>query len=420
MKMKEHVKRGILAVKADATDPKAIIEGLHKAFHEFKAENDARLKAIEAKGNADPLLAEKVEKINAEISAISAMKAQLEAIETAVARSQFQGGGAVNDKAKAEHAQAFEKFFRKGVEAGLSDLEVKASLKTSSDPDGGYTVPEQMESNIDRIVGTMSALRRLATVMNISTDTYKKLVNVGGAGSGWVGEMGTRSETNTPLLKEIAINTKELYANPAATQTLLDDSAINIEQWLANEVVEIFADQESDALINGDGVNMPKGILAYTTIANSSYAWGKVGFITTGAASTFPDPDRLIDLQHSLKSVYRNGAAFLMADATLAHCRKFKDGEGNYLWRPGLEVGAASTLLGKPVETDDNMPVIAGNAFPIAFANFKRAYLVIDRVGIRVLRDPYTNKPYVHFYTTKRVGGGIVMYEAIKLLKVAA
>jgi len=412
--------RGIQMVRADASDPKAVLVELQKAWHEFKAENDTRLKAIEAKGGVDPLLAEKVEKINAEISAISAMKTQLEAIETAMARGQFQGGGNVTDKAKAEHAQAFEKFFRKGVEAGLADLEVKASLKTSSDPDGGYTVPEQMEKTIDRIAESVSAMRRLATVMNISTDTYKKLVNMGGAGSGWVGEMAARGETNTPTLKEIAINTKELYANPAATQTLLDDSAINIEQWLANEVVIEFAEQESDALINGDGVNKPKGILAYTPVANASYVWGKVGFITSGAAATFPDTDRLIDLQHSLKSTYRNGAAWLMADATLAHCRKFKDGEGNYLWRPGLEVGASSTLLGKPVETDDNMPVIAANAFPIAFANFKRAYLVVDRVGIRVLRDPYTNKPYIHFYTTKRVGGGLTMYEAIKLFKIAA
>ena len=405
--------RGIQAVRADANDPKAVLAELQKAWHEFKAENDARLKEIEKKGGSDPLLAEKVDKINAEISAISAMKTQLEAMETAIARSQFPGGG--QGKEQAEYAQAFNTFFRNGDVAPI-----RAALKTSSDPDGGYTVPEEMEKSIDRIAESVSAMRRLATVMSISTDTYKKLVNVGGAGSGWVGETGTRGETATPTLKEIAINTKELYANPAATQTLLDDSAVNIEQWLAGEVVIEFAEQEGDALINGNGVEKPKGILAYTTIANASYVWGKVGFITTGAAATFPDTDRLIDLQHALKSVYRNGAAFLMSDATLAHCRKFKDGNGNYIWQPGIVAGAGSTLLGKPVETDDNMPAIGANAYPIAFANFKRAYLVIDRLGIRVLRDPYTNKPYIHFYTTKRVGGGVVMYEAIKLLKVAA
>lgn len=417
---KSYPVRGIQAVRADV-DIKTVLADLQKAFHEFKAENDNRLKEIQSKGAADPLLSEKVDKINAEISQISALKAQLEQLETVIARNDLKGGGNHEiDKAKAEHAKAFDRFFRKGVDAGLGDLEVKAGLKSGSDPDGGYFVPEQMERAIDRIAETVSAMRRLSTVMRISTDTYKKLVNVGGAGSGWVGETGTRGETNTPTLKEIAINAKELYANPAATQTLLDDSAVNIEQWLAGEVNIEFAEQEGDAFVNGNGVEKPKGILNYTTVANASYAWAKVGYITTGGAATFADPDRLIDLQHSLKSIYRNGAVFLMADATLAHCRKFKDGDGNYIWRPGLEAGAPSTLLGKPVEIDDNMPVIAANAFPVAFANFKRAYLIVDRVGVRVLRDPYTNKPYVHFYTTKRVGGGLVMYEAIKLLKVAA
>lgn len=408
----------IMYVRADV-DAKKVLADLQVAWNEFKAENDARLKEIEKKGGADALLSEKVEKINADLTALSALKEEIERLQTIVARGQY-GGDPSGDKAKAEHAQAFERFFRKGIDAGLSDLEVQAALKTSSDPDGGYTVPEQMEGTIDRVLETVSAMRRLSSVMNISTDTYKKLVNVGGAGSGWVGETATRSETSTPSLKEIAINTKELYANPAATQTLLDDSSVNIEQWLANEVVIEFAEEEGAAFISGNGVEKPKGILAYTTVANSSYAWGKVGYIATGAAAAFSDPDKLIALEHALKSAYRNGAIWLMADSTLEHVRKFKDGDGNYIWRPGLEAGAPSTILGKPVETDDNMPAIGANAYPIAFANFKRAYLIIDRVGIRVLRDPYTNKPYVHFYTTKRVGGGIVMYEAIKLLKVAA
>ena len=412
--------RGIISVRADA-DIKVVLADLQKAFHEFKAENDKQLGEIKAKGHADPLLAEKVDKINAEISQISALKDQLEQLQTIVARGEFKGGGSDEiDKAKAEHATAFEKFFRKGVDTNLADLEVKAGLKTSSDPDGGWFVPEQMESTIDRVAETVSAIRRLATVMQIGTDTYKKLVNQGGSGSGWVGETASRAETDTPTLKEIVINTKELYANPAATQALLDDSKVNIEKWLADEVVIEFAEQEGAAFVNGNGVEKPKGIIKYTTVANASYAWGSIGYIATAAASTFTDPDKLIDLQHALKSVYRNGASFLMADSTLAHCRKFKDGDGNYIWRPGLLVDAPSTLLGKPVETDDNMPAISAGVFPIAFANFKRAYLIVDRVGIRVLRDPYTNKPYVHFYTTKRVGGGIVMYEAIKLLKVAA
>ena len=400
---------------------KETIQALGKAFDAFKAENDARLKEIEKKGAADPLLAEKVDKINADIAQISALKKQLETLETAVAQGQFPGGGKNElDRVKAQHKDAFAKFFRKGAEGGLRDLEVQAGLSTLSDPDGGFLVPEDYEQAIDRVALSVSAMRRLATVRTIGTDTYKKLVNQGGASSGWVGEKGARAETNTPTLTEIAINTKEIYAMPAATQTLLDDSRVDIAGWLADEVSIEFSEQESEAFINGNGVEQPKGIAAYAMAANSSYVWGKVGYITSGNTSLVNDLDKLIDLQHALKPVYRNGAAWLMNDATLATIRKMKDGDGNYIWVPGLKDGAPDTLLGKPVEIDDNVDDIAANKYPIFFANFKRAYLIIDRQGVRVLRDPYTSKPYVLFYTTKRVGGGIVMYEAIKALKVSA
>ena len=400
---------------------KETIQALGKAFDAFKAENDARLKEIEKKGAADPLLTEKVDKINADIAQISALKKQLETLETAVAQGQFPGGGKNElDRVKAQHKDAFAKFFRKGAEGGLRDLEVQAGLSTLSDPDGGFLVPEDYEQAIDRVALSVSAMRRLATVRTIGTDTYKKLVNQGGASSGWVGEKGARAETNTPTLTEIAINTKEIYAMPAATQTLLDDSRVDIAGWLADEVSIEFSEQESEAFINGNGVEQPKGIAAYAMAANSSYVWGKVGYITSGNTSLVNDLDKLIDLQHALKPVYRNGAAWLMNDATLATIRKMKDGDGNYIWVPGLKDGAPDTLLGKPVEIDDNVDDIAANKYPIFFANFKRAYLIIDRQGVRVLRDPYTSKPYVLFYTTKRVGGGIVMYEAIKALKVSA
>jgi HK97 family phage major capsid protein len=400
-------------------DLKDIITDLGKTFEEFRAENDKRMKELEANRN-DPLLAEKVDKINAEISKIDEMKKQVDALETVAGRGAFGGGHTELDQAKAEHKAAFEKWVRKGVDAGLRDLEFKADLSTLSDPDGGFLVPEEVETEIERVAETVSAMRRISKVMTIGTGTYKRLINKGGASSGWVGEKGSRTGTNTPDLVEIAINTKELYANPPATQTVLDDSTINIEQWLANEVAIEFNEQEADAFINGNGVERPKGIAAYSMVANASYAWGKVGYVASGEASAFTDADKLTDLQRVLKSVYRNGALFLMNDATQAHVRKFKDGEGNYLWRPGLAADAPNTLLGKPVEIDDNIDDIDTNKYPIFFGNFKRAYLIVDRTGLRVLRDPYTNKPYVNFYTTKRVGGGIVMYEALKALKVSA
>ena len=398
---------------------KELIMDLGKTFEEFKAENDKRLKEIEAKGGADPLLTEKVEKINAEISKISEMKAQIEALDKIAGRGAFGGGKSELDQAKAAHAKAFETWFRKGVEGDLKNLQIQASASTLDDTAGGFTVPEEMAATIDRIAGVTSAMRRLASVMSIGTDTYKKLVNQGGANSGWVGEKSARVETATPILAEIAINTKEIYAMPAATQTLLDDSSVDIAAWLGNEVAIEFAEEEGQAFIKGNGVDKPKGLEAYPYVANASYAWGKIGYIASGAASTFTNADKLFDLQHALKPIYRNGAAFLMNDNTLLNIRKFKDGEGNYLWRPGLLEGAPDTLLGKPVEIDDNVADIGAGAYPIYFANFERAYLIIDRLGIRVLRDPYSSKPYILFYTTKRVGGGIVMYEAIKTLRVA-
>lgn len=400
---------------------KRMIEAIGKAFEEFKAENDKRIKEIES-GRNDPVLAEKVDRINAELSAMSQVKKQLEALETAVARGQFPGGSSsAVDVAKKAHAEAFNKWFRKGAgEAELKDLEIQASASTLSDPDGGFTVPEEVETAIDRVAQTVSAMRRISTVRSISTDTYKKLVNQGGATSGWVGEKGARTETGTPTLAEIAINTKELYAMPYATQQLLDDSRVDIAAWLADEVAIEFNEEESEAFISGSGVEQPKGIAAYTMVANASYAWGKVGYIASGHATLLNNADKLIDLQHALKSVYRNGAVWLMADSTLNAIRKLKDGEGNYLWRPGLAENALDTLLGKPIEIDDNVDAIGANKYPIFFGNFKRAYLIVDRLGTRVLRDPFTAKPYVAFYTTKRVGGGIIMYEALKALKISA
>lgn len=397
---------------------KETIESIGRAFETFKAENDARLKEIEKKGHVDPLLAEKVEKINADISALGEMKKQLEAIETAVARGQFPGGGNANDQEVIARAKAFTHLMRGNIES-VKDINIQASASTLSDPDGGFTVPEEVDAAIDRIQGTLSSMRRLATVRGISTDTYKKLVNQGGATSGWVAEKGSRAETSTPTLAEIAINTKELYAMPYATQTLLDDSRIDIGAWLAEEVSEVFNDAEGDAFINGNGVEKPKGIAAYSMIANSSYSWGKVGYIAGGHASLLNNLDKLIDLQHALKTSYRNGAAFLMNDSTCQVIRKFKDGDGNYIWRPGLLEGSPETLLGKPIEYDDNIDDIGAGKYPIFYGNFKRAYLIIDRFGTRVLRDPYTAPPYVKFYTTRRVGGGIVMYEAIKAFKIA-
>lgn len=417
--------RGIVAVRAEAAgNPTEILNELKKTFEAFKTEHTEELEAIK-KGQADVVKSEKVDRINSEVSKL---QKSLDDVNQTIAALRVGGSGDLPDPAVKEHAQAFNKWFRKGdraVDADLHDLEVKAAISTDSDPDGGYLVPEEMSNTIDRVVGTVSVMRELATVLSIGTDTYKKLVNMGGAGSGWVGEKDSRPETDTPTLRELIFNAQELYANPAITQKALDDARLDIATWLANEVSIEFAEQEGAAFISGDGVNKPRGILGYDTVANASYSWGNVGFVKSGVAAALTDgsnngSDAMISLYYALKQQYRNGAQWLMADSVMETVRKFKDGDGTYLWSPATAAGEVPTFLGKPVRTDDNMDAVAAGKFPIAFGNFQRAYLIIDRFGTRVLRDPYTNKPYVHFYTTKRVGGGIQNFEALKLLKVSA
>lgn len=413
--------RGVSLLRADVSDPKALLEELNKAWAAFKANHEEQVKEIKA-GFADVVKAEKVDKINAEITNLQ--KALDEHSKQVAALRVGPAGDKKVSPEVAAHTSAFNSFFRKGVDAGLRELEVKAALRTDSDPDGGYLVPEEMSNTIDRIAEVESVMRQLATVIQISTGTYKKLVNLGGTGYGWVGETQARPETNTPTLAELAFHVHEIYANPAATQTLLDDARVDIAAWLGNEIALTFAEQEGAAFIAGDGVLKPRGLLQYTNVANGSYAWGSIGYVPSGVAGALTDgsnngTDAMISLYYSLKPKYRNGASFIMSDAVMGTVRKFKDGDGNYMWAAPMGVGEVASFLGKPVYNDDNMSAIGANAFPIAFGNWKAAYLIVDRFGIRVLRDPYTNKPWVHFYTTKRVGGGVQNFEAYKLLKVA-
>ncbi len=417
--------RGAIAARADAGALAATLAALNTSFEAFKSANDERLKALE-KGREDVVTNEKVDRINADVglltTAVEQTKASIDALR-------IGGGGGTAPNADVQaHATAFNQWFRRGVEpdADMRSLEVKAALTTQSDPDGGFLIPETMETTVDRVLGTVSAVRRISRVISIGSDTYKMLISQGGSTSGWVGEEEARGDTANPTLSELVITAGEIYAQPAATQRMLDDAFLNIEQWLADEVAIEFAEKEGAAFVSGNGLKKPKGFLDYTKVANASYAWGKLGFVVSGAGSDFATPsatvspvDALTDLYYSLREQYRNGATFLTSDATLGKIRKFKDGDGTQLWAPPT-ADMPGTILGKPVVTDDNMPAVAANAFPVAFGNFQRGYTIVDVRGTRVLRDPFTNKPFVKFYTTKRVGGAITNFEAIKLLKIAA
>lgn len=410
---------GFGSVRADAADPKAVLENLNKAFAEFKAENDAELKAI----RKDIVQSEKVDRINADITKLQTALDETNA-KLAAARLGTGSEGKPLAAEKAAYAEGFDKFFRKGIDADLGDLAVKASLKTDSDPDGGWTAPEQMEDTIDRVLGTVSAMRSISRVVSISGKTYKKLVNQAGSSTGWVGERESRPETNTPTLAALDFPAMELYAAPAATQGLLDDSRVDIAAWLADEVSIAFAEAEGAAFITGDGVNKPRGLLSYDTIANASYAWGKLGYAVSGVAAAISDSsnngiDGLLATLYGLKQGYRTNARWIMNRGTQEAIRKLKTAtEKIYLWQAPVQLGQPASLLGYPITDDDNMQDIGAGKFPVAFGDFQRGYIIVDRMGIRVLRDPYTNKPYVIFYTTKRVGGGVQNFEAIKLLKI--
>jgi len=284
-------------------------------------------------------------------------------------------------------------------------------------------VPAEVERDIGRRLVDVSPIRALATVRTVSASVYKKPFMTSGPAVGWIGETAARPQTNSPVLAELSFPTMELYAMPAATATLLDDAMVDVDQWLAAEVDQVFAEQEGVAFVSGDGINKPKGFLASTAVANGPWSWGNIGYVATGTAGAFPasnPADVLIDLGYALRVGYRRNATFMMNRKTESVIRKFKDQNGQYLWSPGVAAGAPPTLLGYPVVCDDAMPDIAANALSVAFGDFRRGYLVVDRAGVRVLRDPYTAKPYVLFYTTKRVGGGVQDFDAIKLLKFAA
>ena len=396
-------------------DVKQVAEELGAKFEEFKQKNDKRVDAIEAEKAS---LSSSVDKLNEKLTELDTYKSELEKELLELKRPGRPSAG--EDKLKAEHKAAFGQFMRKGIENGLRDLEMKA-LNTGADDDGGYAVPEELDSSILELERNVSPLRQLCNQITVSTSDYKKLVNLGGAGSGWVGETAARPETNSPKLAQIVAHMGEIYANPMATQTSLDDIFFNAEAWLTGEVATEFAEKEGAAFLSGDGTNKPKGILAYTmtTEADAVRAFGSLQVVESGAAGVFTG-DNLTDLVYALKAGYRANARFMMSQLTVAQARKLKDSEGNYLWAPGLQIGQPSTLMGYGIAENEDMPGAAADANAILFGDFNRGYTIVDRIGTRILRDPYTNKPYVGFYTTKRVGGMLTDSNAVKVLKLSA
>lgn len=311
-----------------------------------------------------------------------------------------------------------DRYLRQGHE-----LEVK-SLNGASNADGGYAVPKEIDAQIASVLQRVSPIRQLAQVVQVGSAGYRKLIATGGTASGWVSEIAGRPATDTPNFAEIAPPTGELYANPAASQAMLDDAAFDVEGWLAAEVGQEFARAEGAAFISGTGVNRPQGFLAapVSLAGDAVRSFGTLQYLASGHASQLgEDPeDRLIDLVHLLQGGHRQGASWVMNSTTLAAVRKLRTSDGAFLWQPSVAEGQPDRLLGYPVVEAEDMPDIAAGECPIAFGNFHAGYLITERSATTILRDPYTNKPFVHFYATKRVGGQVLDSTAIKLLRIEA
>jgi HK97 family phage major capsid protein len=401
-----------IETKSAASDAAAAFEDFSRAFHAFRETNDDRLSQIERRLSADVVSEEKLARID---RALDDTKLRMDQLALKARRPALAGADESKaDPRAADHRRAFQAYMRTGDSQGLKLIEEKA-LSAGSGPDGGFLVPVPQERELLRRMALISPVRSLATVREISGSQLKKAFSTTGPASGWVNETAARPQTNSQTLADLTFPAMELYAMPSATQTLLDDGAVDIEQWIADEIETVFAEREGQAFITGDGIDKPKGILGYTSVPNSSWTWGNVA----GGFPAASPSDILIDLAYAVKAPYRQNGTFLMSRSTQAQVRKFKDSQGNYLWQPPVALGSGATFMNFPIVESEDMPNVAANSLSVAFGDFRRGYLVVDRMGVRVLRDPYTAKPYVLFYTTKRVGGGVQDFEAYKLLKFA-
>jgi len=432
----------------DLSEIKSLVEAQGKAWDDFKKTNDERIEKLTKSQSTEEVDA-KLAKINDELSAtskelkeltlksqrpvMSAEKADeaetaLKSFNLAAKAAAMESGRPVTELTADQYADykaVYAKYIRKG-ESALTEAERK-TVNVGTATQGGYLVGHEMEAGIDRVVQRYSSMRQVARVINIGSATYKKLVKTTGtSGATRGGENTTPSNGTSPSWVELEFKPGTYISEQRITSEALEDATIDVGSDLETEIGIEFAEMEGSDFISGNGINGPRGLTDYTNVANSSYSWGNVGYVASGNASSWAasnPSDYLIDLVHSLKRQYRAGASFIMNDTTLGSIRKLKDGQGNYLWgmtRESFMAGAVGTLLGYPVVTDDFMPDIGANTFPIAFGDFKQAYYVIDRKGVSVLRDPAGAFPHVRFLTRRRVGGGIAKFEAVKLFKIAA
>ncbi|QBE93988.1 phage major capsid protein [Sphingomonas paucimobilis] len=404
--------RGLIAVRAEAP---ANHEALARAFEAFKETHTQQLKEVKD-GLADVVTAEKLEKINAALTELQTAVDEQAKIQAA---AKLGNGGVIGDiQADPEYTAAFKAHMRKGASA---PADVQAAMSKGTDADGGYLAPIEWDRSIGEKLKQISPMRAESRVITISVAGFKKYFGDRNVGSGWVGETASRPATTTPQIGVLDFTPGELYANPAITQQLLDDSAVDLEKWLGSEVDTEFARQEGIGFTSGDGVNKPYGVLTYVEgAANATrHPYGAIKAKNSGAAAGLTG-DGILDLMYDLPTQYAGNAKFHMNRLSMGAVRKLKDGQNNYLWQPSYASGQPQTLAGAAIVEHPDFPLVAAGNVVALYGDMEATYLVVDRVGIRVLRDPFTNKPFVHFYTTKRVGGGVHDPQPMRALKVAA
>ncbi|MDE1901667.1 MAG: phage major capsid protein [Alphaproteobacteria bacterium] len=403
----------------EMSEVRSATETLARAFEEYKSVNDRRLSDIERRGSGDVLDSEQLGRMD---SSINKLQDDIANLKTALRRPGKNGGAAAGDSA---HKTAFLNYVAKGLESPLAAYESKA-LEIINNAEGGYMVPPELSDRIVTRQYDTTPMRQISTVMTISTEAVEMLRDTNEPVAQWISELGVPADTNEGLLGRIRIPAHELYAQPKATQKLLDDAFINVEEWLINKISAKFSRAENNAFVVGDGIGMPRGFTTYTAqpIADATRPWGVLQYVATGAAGAFASSnpaDCLFDLMHQLRVGYHPDAVWVMPRAVADMIRKFKENTTQaYIWQPGLQQGQPATLLGFPVVLGEDMPAVAAGSFSLAFGSFKEGYTIVDRIGMRILRDPYTGAPFIKFRCTKRTGGDVVNFEAIKLLSFSA
>jgi len=415
-------------MEPDITQLASKVDTAFSAFEEFKGVAKTKLDKLDA------LDLEKLEKVGDVLADTVALKQRIDAIEVASKRP-LLGKQEAKEENEEKQSKLFSSFVRaKSMtqmdfsdfaeqKAGEYGLELK-DLSVGIDPDGGYLVaPTRFNGIIQGRVFETSPIRPYANVVSIGSDKYEFVFYDDQAESGgWVAETGTRGNTGTPQLKTGSIVTHEQFAQPQATQKILDDAYIDVEQWLAGQVADVIGRTENTAFLGGDGVAKPRGILTYSNYASAGvYEHGAIEQIVSGVAANI-SYNGLVDIQSSLKELYQGNARWMMKRTTFGLFLKLKDGDSTPIFNMMYDksAGLATTIMGKPVVFADDMPAATSGSLSVLYADFGRLYTIVDRIGIRTLRDPYTNKPYVKYYTTKRVGGDVVNFEAGKILKLSA